>query len=163
MPLIKNRNITDDCWVHLNDDAPAALNGLETISLSRFTSEGSEWISKNVGLGVRLEPQDDIQKIATFLDQLSLIVLEMPAFTDGRTFSQARLLKERYKFKGEIRVRGDFLRDQMFFLSRVGVDSFDFPEQTNLEERLEAFKEFSVTYQGSVDETRPHYLRNSGF
>jgi uncharacterized protein (DUF934 family) len=159
MPLIKDRSITEDRWIHLDNDTPAHFNGLETISLSRFQNEASEWTSKNVGVGVRLEPQDDIQKITKFLDQLSLIVLEMPAFTDGRTFSQARLLKERYGFKGELRAKGDFLRDQMFFLSRVGVDSFDFPEHTNLEDRLEAFKEFSVTYQGSADDTRPHYLR----
>lgn len=159
MPLIKNQNITEDRWVHLDNETPAHFSGQETISLSRFLNETSDWTTKNVEFGVRLEPQDDIQKITDFLDQLSLIVLEMPAFTDGRTFSQARLLKERYGFKGELRAKGDFLRDQMFFLARVGVDSFDFPEQTNLEDRLIAFKEFSVTYQGSADDTRPHYLR----
>ena len=83
----------------------------------------------------------------------------MATFTDGRAFSQARLLRDRHGYAGELRARGDFLRDQMFFLRRVGVDAFEFPEGTNLQDRLKAFEEFSVTYQAAVDNPEPLYRR----
>ena len=156
MAIIKNGSITQNTWRHLGNDEPATGSNI-TVSLDRWLSEHGQLVSGP--LGVRLASDSDLNKIASELDQIPLIVLEMAAFTDGRVFSQARLLKERMGFKGELRVIGDYLRDQMFYLSRVGVDAFEFPEGTDLEDRLTAFREFTVTYQGAVDEPRPLFLR----
>ncbi len=153
MTVIKNGEFMENAWVHLTDE-PMPASGVVTIPLDRWLKcvhEGTP--------GVRLTATDTVEKlVAGELNKIPIIVLDMAAFTDGRTFSQARLL-ERLGYRGEIRARGDFLRDQMFFLSRVGVNAFEFPDGTPLEDRLKAFKEFSVTYQAAADRPEPLYQR----
>src|SRR4051794_23757854 len=80
--------------------------------------------------GVRLESSDDPEALAGHLDRLTLVAIHFPTFTDGRGYSIARLLRERYGFKGEIRAVGEVLRDNLFYLSRCGFDSFDLSDQT---------------------------------
>ena len=74
--------------------------------------------------GLVVEPSDDVEELADYLDQISLIAISFPAFADGRGFSSARLLRERLGYEGEIRAIGNYLLDQMPFLLRCGVDSF---------------------------------------
>jgi uncharacterized protein (DUF934 family) len=158
MKVIKNGQPAANTWQHLEDgdqpgDAPF------TVTLGRWLESGKSLSALGQPFGVRLAAADDPEALAGDLPALSLIVLDMAVFTDGRPFSQARLLRERYGYTGELRARGDFLRDQMFFLSRVGVDAFEFPEGTDLQDRLKAFDEFSVTYQAASDTPEPLYRR----
>lgn len=83
----------------------------------------------------------------------STIVLEFPAFKDGRAYSQARLLRERYGYTGEIRARGDVLRDQLLFMARCGVDAFEF--SGDVDGANAALKEFSFAYQPAADDASP--------
>ncbi len=83
----------------------------------------------------------------------STIVLEFPAFKDGRAYSQARLLRERYGYTGEIRARGDVLRDQLLFMARCGVDAFEF--LGDVDGANAALKEFSFAYQPAADDASP--------
>lgn len=159
MTLIKNGVITTNDWQHLPDDAPLPASGKVTVTLHRWLSDQS--LLRDTVEGIRLAPEDDLGLLKDALPTLKLVVLDMTAFTDGRSFSQARLLRDRLGFAGEIRVRGDFLRDQMFYLSRSGVTAFEFPEDTHLEDRLLAFKEFTVTYQAASDTPDPLYRRRA--
>ena len=158
MKVIKNGQPVDKSWTHLTDDDPSQT-GPCTVSLARWLQEKEDLLKSSSGVGVRLSAADSPESLATDLDAISLIILDMHPFTDGRPFTQARILRD-FGYQGEIRARGDFLRDQMFFLSRVGVDAFEFPEDVDLQDRLKAFEEFTVTYQAAADARRPvHTLR----
>ena len=119
-------------------------------------------------LGLWLESDEDPVLIADSLEAFSLIAVNFPQFTDGRGYSTARLLRERYGWKGELRAIGDIQRDQLYYLSRCGFDSFllndglDAPQEDLLrsaQEALSAFKDFSEAYQTAVDQPVPLFRR----
>ncbi len=155
MTVIKNGQITTaHPWTHLPDGETPGT-GPFTVSLARWLQDKAALAALGQPVGVRLSAADEPDALVGDLSQLPLIVIEMAAFTDGRAFTQARLLRERLGFAGEIRVIGDFLRDQMLFLARMGVDAFEFPEGTDLKDRLKAFDEFSLAYQPAADQQTP--------
>ena len=108
---------------------------------------------------VLLGPADDPAVIASRLDTLAGIAIDFPQFTDGRGYSIARLLRERYGFKGQIRAVGDVMRDNLFYLSRCGFDSFVLSDQARLEEALQSLSDFSEGYQASVEQPQPLFRR----
>lgn len=160
MALIKNGTVTEDAWRHLDEGEEAPAGDPITVSLERWKRDRASLGDRQGPLGVRLNPADPPEDLAPELDRFALIVLEMSPFTDGRVFSTARLLRERYGYQGELRVRGDFLRDQMLFLSRVGIDAFELAEGADPADLLRAFAEFSVAYQAPNDRVRPHRYRS---
>jgi uncharacterized protein (DUF934 family) len=101
---------------------------------------------------ILIGPTDDVEALAVDLHRLSLIVVEFPRIGEGRGFSQARLLRQRLQYRGELRARGALKRDQLFFLARCGFDSFDLDPTENLEAALGALDAFSVAYQDGSDE-----------
>lgn len=109
--------------------------------------------------GVLLEPGDDPALLAEDIERIGLIAISFPKFTDGRGFSSARLLRERYGFKGELRAVGQILPDTVFFLSRAGFDAFKLPEQ-HVDDALTALRPFSVRYQSAFNEA-PLFLRRA--
>lgn len=116
--------IENDPWV-LVEDSTAAGIGRENSSLIRHLSELAEAGSKTDGQGgVVLSPADDVELLAPYLDRLALVAVTFPAFSDGRAFSQATLLRQRYGFTGEIRAVGDVLIDQIPLMLRCGITSF---------------------------------------
>ena len=158
MRIIKDGDIVADEWRHVADDE-ALPDGRISVSLKRWREERDVLAGRGAPLGLRLAAHEAVEEIAGELGQFELIVLDMVQFTDGRVFSQARLLRERWNFAGEVRVRGDFIRDQIFFLSRVGVNAFEFPDGTDLDSMRRALGEFSVTYQAAADRRDPLYRR----
>ena len=88
-------------------------------------------------------------------DSFSIIALDFPIFKDGRSYSHARLLRERYNYKGELRAVGDVLQDQLFFMERCGIDSFQIRDDKDIEQALNGLKGFSVRYQAAADDTIP--------
>jgi len=111
--------------------------------------------------GIVLGTADDPASIAADLEKISTIVIEFPQFTDGRGYSIARLLRERYGYKGEIRAAGEVLRDNLFYLSRCGFDSFVLSDQTKLDEALSGLSDFSDGYQASVERPQPLFRRRA--
>ena len=89
---------------------------------------------------------------------VEVIILEFPQFKDGRAYSQARLLRERHGFKGEIRARGDVLRDQLLFMARCGFDGFEI-NNSDVHSGNEALGEFSFAYQPAADAVAPVWRR----
>jgi uncharacterized protein (DUF934 family) len=114
-------------------------------------------------LGVLLAPQDDPAAIAPDLAHFKLIAIDFPQFADGRGYSIARLLRERYGYTGELRAVGDVLRDQIYYLLRVGFDSFLLAERKSDEQSvaavLTAYQDFSENYQTSVEQKQPLFRR----
>ena len=111
--------------------------------------------------GVLLGPADDPESIAAYLKQISVVAIEFPQFTDGRGYSIARLLRERYGYEGEIRAVGEVLRDNLYYLSRCGFDSFALGDKENLEEAIHSLSTFSDGYQASVERPQPLFRRRA--
>jgi uncharacterized protein (DUF934 family) len=150
MQIIKDNQITNDTWEHRPDDTELG-DGDVTISLARLQQNGKESSNRKGKLGVRILPSDSLEGIADYLPKLALIELHFPELADGRLFSHAWLLRNRYHYTGEIRATGHYLPDQVFYLSRVGVNSF-FPEKSgDLSVTLASLNDFSVKYQPSVN------------
>jgi uncharacterized protein (DUF934 family) len=101
----------------------------------------------------------DVETIVDQLPGLSLITLQFPKWTDGRAYSQAHLLRSRYRFAGEIRATGDVLVDMLPLLARTGFDSVQLREGQSVEAAQRALGFFDGHYQGDVSETKPVFAR----
>ena len=110
---------------------------------------------------VLLGPADDPALIADSLGEIGVVAIDFPQFTDGRGYSIARLLRERYGYTGEIRAVGEVLRDNLFYLSRCGFDSFALSDKTSAEEALAHLSTFSDAYQASVERPQPLFRRRA--
>lgn len=158
MQIIKDREIVEDNWLHLDDEAELVAGNI-TVSLARWQEQHESLEHHEGGLGLRLSGDDPLEEIVPDLARFSLIVLLFPVFTDGRCYSYAKLLRERYGFKGEIRAQGDVLQDQLFYMSQCGINSFELANPKRLTSALSAFDDFSESYQSTVLRPEPLYRR----
>ena len=150
MQIIKDKQIIDDTWSYVADDAGLKA-GNTSVSLARWKQEKQQLLAHDGKLGVRIGPADSVDDIAPDLKDIQLIELDFPDFADGRLFSQAWLLRGRYNFQGEIRATGHYMPDQVFYLSRVGVNAF-YPEKAeDLPVVLSHLHDFTVNYQNSIN------------
>jgi uncharacterized protein (DUF934 family) len=108
---------------------------------------------------VRLEPADDPASVAGQLDGVARVEVNFPKFGDGRGYSIARLLRDRYGYKGELRAVGQITRDHLFFMASCGFDAFELREGEDPHEALAAFGDFSESYQASVARPLPLFRR----
>lgn len=150
MQIIKDKQIIEDNWTHLTDNDELS-DGNITVSLARWKEEKSILGNRKSSIGIRLSTSDKIEDLIDDLDKIPLIALEFPAFTDGRSFSHARLLRSRYGFNGEIRAIGSYMADQVFYLSRVGVNAFQLDKPEDLVTALSTMNDFTVKYQPSTN------------
>jgi uncharacterized protein (DUF934 family) len=151
MPLVKNGKISDDTLAHVADDAPIPHDGAILISAARFL-EDPEALSRRTGATSVTWPNNrDVDDLVPYLDRLAVVALVFPTFRDGRAYSQARLLKERYHYRGELRATGQVLRDQFLFMLRAGFDAFEVKKQSDAEAFANTVKRYSVFYQPTGD------------
>ena len=158
MQIIKDREIVEDNWVHLDDEAGLVAGNI-TVTLNRWQEQHETLAQHDGGLGLRLSGDDPLEEAVPDLARFALIALEFPAFTDGRCYSFARLLRDRYGYKGEIRARGDVLQDQLFYMSQCGINSFELANPNRLTNALTAFDDFSESYQATSLRPVPLYRR----
>lgn len=151
MPLIKDDQVVEDAWTTLDDAAPVPAGAWPIVSLERWQAERESLIEAGVPLGLRLRSDQSPRLIADELDHFALIALEFPKFTDGRPYSSARLLRERYGFRGELRAVGHVLRDQALFMVRCGFDAFEIAPGTSADGWRVALARISVRYQAAAD------------
>lgn len=164
MQIIKNRALVEDTWHHVQDGDPLPPAGNIIVSLARWQSECEGLRRHDGNVGVRVGSGEDIDPLVAdqaVLAELGVIALEFPRFSDGRNYTKARLLRERYGYTGELRAVGYVLRDQLFYMERCGIDAFELKAGKSIDGALEAFREFSVTYQAATDEPRPLFRRVS--
>lgn len=149
MQIIKDGQIVDDNWSYVADDAELK-DGNISVSLARWKKDKQQLLKSNGKIGVRIGPADSVKDLAPDLIDLPLIELDFPAFADGRIFSHAWLLRGRYHFQGEIRATGHYMPDQVFYLSRVGVNAFNLEKSEDLPVVLSMLNDFSFNYQKSI-------------
>ncbi len=160
MPLVKDDALVADAWVRVPDDAPIPGHGAIVVTLSRWREEGASLRARrHQPLGIRLASDEPPALVADDLDRFALVALEFPVFSDGRAFSHARALRERYGFTGEVRAVGDIHRDQLAFMSRCGFDAFELPgeDARALADWRAAVAEIGIRYQPAAD-ARPTAL-----
>lgn len=159
MPLLKDGEIVDNVWAFVEDGHELSPGGCITVSLARFLSEHDQLLHRNRSIGVRLSNSDDPNLLTPYLDQLHLIELQFPKYTDGRAFSQAHLLRRRLGYKGEIRAIGQVLRDQLRLMIRSGFDAM-VTEEADGEAAFEfSAREFSEFYQAASDTSDTIFLK----
>jgi uncharacterized protein (DUF934 family) len=141
--LIRRLEIVADDWRYADED-PFGRDRALILPFER-------WWLWDGRLGVRLGPTDPVAALEADFLRIALVAIEFGGIAEGRGYSQAQLLRKRYKFTGELRAVGKIQRDQLFYMARCGFDSFELPEGADLKSALTAFEDFSVSYQGAVD------------
>jgi uncharacterized protein (DUF934 family) len=151
MPLVKQGRIATDIFLQMTDGADLPEDGAILIPAARFL-ENAETLSQRAGkIGVIWPNNRDLDDLVPYLDRLAVVALAFPSFRDGRAYSQARLLRERYGFKGELRATGQVLRDQFVFMLRAGFDAFEVKKDADADAFAETVKRYSVFYQPTGD------------
>ena len=150
MQIIKDKRIIDDTWNYVADDAELKAGNI-SVSLARWKQDKQQLLTHDGKLGIRIGPADAVDDIAPDLKDLQLIELDFPDFADGRLFSQAWLLRGRYNYQGELRATGHYMADQVFYLSRVGVNAFNPEKIEDLPVVLSHLNDFTVKYQSSIN------------
>ena len=152
MPLLRNGHwVNNNPWVRLDDDTPLPESGFSEhpvlCSLTRFLSLESTGL--HTISGVWLNSEDDVMQLTSHLNHIQVIAIDFPAYTDGRGYSQARVLRKQLAFAGELRATGDVRPDQLLFMSRAGIDAFEF--ETAPDEKLvkQILSRFQINYQPS--------------
>ena len=150
--------IMDNEWARLEADAlEAGLPDGKVIVPLAYWQENRDTLMTRGDVAVWLAPGEEPKDLADDLSALSLVAIHFPAFKDGRGYSYARELRTRFAFKGEVRATGDVLRDQLFYLARCGFNAFEVREDRSIEEAVASLKDFTVRYQGDVNDPRPIY------
>jgi uncharacterized protein (DUF934 family) len=155
MPLVKHGRIVADSYVRVADDAPVANDVAVIVPAVRLLADAAALVQRGAPTGVLWPNDRRIAELAPWLDRLALVALAFPSFRDGRAYSQARQLRERYGFSGELRATGDVLRDQFLFLIRAGFDSLEVKKDADAAAVAEAVGRYSVFYQPSADGRAP--------
>lgn len=162
--IIRGDQVVANVWtfvgVEPTEPVDAALPaGPVLVPLARWLAERHVLRGHGAPVGVWLKPDDEPHALREDVATLPLIAVHFPKFSDGRGYSTAVLLRSRLRYAGELLAFGDVGRDQLFMLRRVGFDAFSLPPQRDLEEALAAFGDFTVRYQGSVDQAAPLFRR----
>ena len=165
--LIKHGVAATDSWHILElaeGEAPetvALSDGDIIFPLAVWQARKDEIVSRPT-IGLLLQPADRVEVVAGELASFNLIAVNFPKFVDGRGYSTAALLRQRYGYTGELRAVGDVLHDQLFFMRRVGFDSYALKDGKSLDYAIAAgFKPFTEAYQGATDQAQPYFRRRA--
>ncbi len=151
MPLIKNGELVTDAFVDVTTAESIPPTGSIIVSLDQWLANLDALIARRDPIGIRLKSDQHPEVIADDLDHFAVIALEFPVFKDGRAYTYARLLRERWGFAGELRAVGDVLLEQLHFMQRVGFDAFELKASDPVAEWKTAIAEFSTWYQATGD------------
>ncbi len=161
--LIKDRQLVeDDHWQLLDKDADASKL---TEGDQRYIVPLQLWLAERESLlgndryGVWLDADESPEALADDCHQLPLVAINFPVFSDGRGYSYARVLRDEYRYAGELRAVGDVLRDQLQFYARCGFNSFALREDRDAAAALDGLDDFSVSYQAASDDPTPLFRR----
>jgi len=162
--LIKDKVLVADAWTLLKESTgPEVLDvvrGKKLIVPLKFWLENAAEIALYEGaIGIWLDSNETPGMINSDLNEIPVIALNFPSFTDGRSYSSARQLRNVYSYRGELRAIGDILRDQIYYLSQCGFNSFSLRHDQDPELCLQAFEDFTTNYQATVSQPTPLFRR----
>ena len=162
--LIKERRIVADSWLLLRRGPDGTLPEVPTkgdviVPLALWLERRDAFLAYPGGLGLWLDASEGPETVAADLKRFAVVAVNFPKFGDGRGYSTARLLRERYGYKGELRAIGDVLHDFLYFMKQCGFDAFVLREDQDPQEALTALDTFSEGYQTSVLRPAPLFRR----
>ena len=147
MTIIKDKSIIDDTWRVHQDDETLLDNSI--VNLAYWLKNRDSLKTNQSPLGLLVEGDADIHGFKEDLSQFAIIAINIPAFTDGRGYSLAKLIRNQYGFTGEIRAVGDVLPDQALYLARVGFDSLELENEKSALLAIDKLNDYSAFYQAS--------------
>lgn len=159
--LLKDDAVVDNSWQILSADADELPQGDILVSIGQWQAQQATLSNHSSAVGVWIDSHEEIEDFAESLVNLPVIAINFPKFADGRGFSLARLLRERYGYGGEIRAIGDVIRDQLFFMQRCGFNAFVFDSEIDLGEAIKSLQDFSDAYQVAADQPQPLFKRRA--
>lgn len=166
--LIRKHTVAVDAWKTLElqegetPESVALPAGEVIFPLPVWRARKDEIVSCHKRIGLLLQPDERVEEIAGDLDYFVVIAVHFPRFVDGRGYSTAALLRQRHRYQGELRAVGDVLHDQLFFLKRVGFDSYALKEGKDATLAIAAgFTTFAEPYQGATDQPLPAFRRRA--
>ncbi len=151
MALLKDGKKVEDPWLRVGVEDPVPESGLILVGLARWQQDRDALLARSEPVGVWLRSEEGPDELAADLDSLALIALEFPAFKDGRAYSSARILRERYGFSGELRAVGDVLLEHLLFMHRCGFDAFEIDSKDPEQDWQIAVADFDIWYQPTAD------------
>lgn len=165
--LLRDGRVVADDWTYLaeiqEENHHSALSAFPDggliLTLDQWLADKPKWLASNGRLGVVLSPAHKVELLAPDLARFQLVGAEFSGPSEGRGYTQGRLLRERYEWAGEMRATGYVRRDQLFFLARCGFNSFEIPD-SELAHASGAFSTFSAEYQPANDAGLSHALRH---
>jgi uncharacterized protein (DUF934 family) len=159
--LIRNRLLVDDRYALLRDarSLEDVADGVPAIVPLALWLERRAALIARGDIGVLLAPADDPATIAPDVRHVPVVAVDFPSFTDGRGLSTARLLRQRYRYAGELRAVGDIQRDQLFALEQCGFDAFALKDGRDPSEALASLRDFDFVYAPTTREPRPRFRR----
>lgn len=155
MALVKDGVLVADGFIDVTTADSIPGTGSVMVSLDQWFANLDALIARRDPIGIRLRSTQHPEVIADDLDHFALIALEFPVFKDGRAYTYARLLRERWGFTGELRAVGDVLLEQLHFMQRCGFNAFELNSADPLKDWQTAMGEFSTWYQATGDGRRP--------
>jgi uncharacterized protein (DUF934 family) len=157
MQVIKNDQVIEENWQHVADEEALPDHGDVLVSWQRWLGDREALVGHDGRIGVRVSGDLPVTDLALDLSGIAMIALDFTKMGDGRCFTHARMLRERYRYRGEIRATGYVIRDLLLFMRRCGVDSFELREGPDPKAALAAFTEQTVKYQSAADGALPIY------
>ena len=130
----------------------------QLLTLEQWHAVRDTW-PQGLRTGVLLANTVDVEELAADLPRLALVVLQFPKWTDGRAYSQARLLRRRLRYGGEVRATGDVVVDMLPLINRCGFDAVELRQGQSLDDTQRALRFFEAHYQGDAVEHRPLFSR----
>ncbi len=162
--LIKDGQLSQDEWQSINEESFSFSQldeGKWILPLGLYEQAIEHGFADLERLAIGLSSNQDILSVKGYVKHLPMIALNFDAFADGRSFSQARVLRDQLDFTGEVRAAGAFIQDQLYYLSRCGVNTFVLPDDANIDSALTSLSDFSNAYQAACDEPQPLFRRRS--
>lgn len=154
-------SLVEDAFTAVADDQEIPPGDV-IVSLTRFQTEGGALLSEGRQVGVRVDSHEEVEALAYDLPEIAVVALAFPVFGDGRAYSSARLLRERFQFKGEVRAVGGVLREQAVQMVRCGFNAFEPADGSTVEEWSRAAHRFRHVYQRSSDRRTPAFAERTG-
>jgi uncharacterized protein (DUF934 family) len=151
MPLVKDSQIVNDEYVKVGPEDEIPEGGAILLPADRFLADPAGILSRQGPVGVIWPNNRDLDELVPHLPKISVVALVFPTFRDGRAYTQARLLRERHAYRGELRATGQVLRDQFIFMLRAGFDAFDVIKESDAEAFATVAKRYSVFYQPTAE------------
>ena len=157
--MLSHGAVADNNWTVLQQPVESIPAGDILVPLNYWLEHRVELKQQSGQVGVWLDSDEEVEALADDLPQLPVVALNFPKFVDGRGFSSARLLRDRYDYQGEVRAIGNIIQDQLFMLQRCGFSQFSLANDIDLEAAAKSLNDFSDGYQTAADQAEPLFKR----